>query len=88
MDKCLSLFKVLKGGMKFKWNEECKESFQGLKKNLGHASILSKPKDGKPLFVYFVVSSDVLIREEDNLRFSIFYISKDLLSIEAHHRNM
>ncbi|XP_022843135.1 uncharacterized protein LOC111366655 [Olea europaea var. sylvestris] len=48
-DNSLPFFKVLKQGKKFQWTDECEEAFQGLKKHLGKAPLLSKPKPHESL---------------------------------------
>ncbi|XP_022889049.1 uncharacterized protein LOC111404482 [Olea europaea var. sylvestris] len=81
-DKCLPFFKVLKVGKKFQWNEECEEALQGLKRHLGQAPLLSKPKPGETLQLYLTVSneaiSSVLTREEGppNSPFTIQVLQK------------
>ena len=54
--------------MNFEWTKECEEAFQGLKKFLVTTSVLSKPRNGKLLYVYLSVTekaiSLTLIREE------------------------
>ncbi|XP_022849872.1 uncharacterized protein LOC111371959 [Olea europaea var. sylvestris] len=76
-DKCLPFFKVLKAGKKFQWNEECEEPFQGLKRHLGQAPLLSKLKPEEILQLYLVVSneaiSSVLTREEGTAQLPVYY---------------
>ena len=48
--------------------EECERAFQDLKKFLVEPPVLSKPRDGEPLYIYLSVTektiSSVLVREE------------------------
>lgn len=45
-----------KRGNHFQWTQKCEE--QVLKKYLGQAFILSKPKNGKPLLLYLVMTTE------------------------------
>lgn len=66
-NKCLPFFQQLKGHKKAEWTSECEQAFYQLKQYLGSSSLLSKPEEGKPLFLYLAVSnlvvSSALIRE-------------------------
>ncbi|XP_022891957.1 uncharacterized protein LOC111406817 [Olea europaea var. sylvestris] len=68
---------VLKTGKKFQWNEECEDAFQGLKRHLGQAPLLSKSKPGEILQLYLAVSneaiSSVLTREEGTTQLPVYY---------------
>lgn len=60
-----------------------------LKKHLGEVSLLSKPKSYEPLLLYLAVSDETVIavhvREEETSQLPVYYISKALLSAEAHY---
>ena len=62
-------FCLLKKQVDFKWMEEYERAFQDLKKFLVEPSVLSKPKDGEPLYIYLSVIekaiSSVLVKEEE-----------------------
>ena len=66
--KCLPFFDSLKGNKKFLWDDKCEQAFRVLKEYLGKSSLLSKPVEGEPLFLYLAVLeyavSGELIREE------------------------
>ena len=70
MDKCLLFFDALKGNKRFLWDDKCEQAFRAVKEYLGKP-LLSKPIDGKPLFLYLAVSeyavSRALIREEEKI---------------------
>lgn len=91
-DKSLPFFKILKQGKKFQWTEKCKAAFQALKKHLGKASFLLKPKPRESLLWYLVVSAEtisaVLVKVEKTCQLPVYYISKALLSTEASYPNM
>ena len=88
-DKCLPFYDILRGNKKFEWSEECKNTFQQLKRYLATPPVLAKPVEGEPLFLYIAVSttavSGVLIREECGEQKPIFYISKTLLDAESRY---
>ena len=91
-DKCLPFYDTLKGNKKSEWTEECEKAFQQLKHYLATPTVLAKPVEGKPLFLYIAVSvtavSGVLIREERSEQNPIFYISITLLVAETHYPMM
>ncbi|XP_022891660.1 uncharacterized protein LOC111406473 [Olea europaea var. sylvestris] len=88
-DKSLTFFKVLKQEKKFQWTDEWEEAFQALKKHLGEAPLLSKPKPQESLLLYLAVSNEavsaVIVREENEHQLSVYYVSKALLSAETHY---
>ncbi|XP_022861553.1 uncharacterized protein LOC111381936 [Olea europaea var. sylvestris] len=67
-------------------------TFQILRRYLGQASLLSKPKLGEILQMYLVVSNEaisaVLIREEGTTQLSVYYTSKVLLSSKSRYPDM
>ncbi|XP_074374514.1 uncharacterized protein LOC141714917 [Apium graveolens] len=87
-NKCQEFFKAIKGvGRNFKWTEECEEAFQNIKKHFSSPLILSNPKAGETLILYFAVSdfavSAVLVREEDAIQLPVYYVSKRLADAET-----
>lgn len=69
MDKYITFFKVLKGKNRFQWTVECEEALQTLKKHLGQALLILKPKGCEYLLLYLAVTTKVislvLIRKEE-----------------------
>lgn len=59
-DKYLPFFKVLKGGSKSQWTEECETALQALKKHLGRAPLLSKPRIEELLQLYLTVTTKAI----------------------------
>ena len=86
-EKGHQFFNTLRKSKEFEWTPTYKQVLQDLKKYLTSPSLLSKPKDGEQLFIYLAVSkgtiSTVLIREEDNRQFPVYYVSKSLLDVET-----
>ncbi|CAL2277090.1 unnamed protein product [Prunus armeniaca] len=89
-DKCVPLFKALKGGKHhIAWTLECDQAFQDLKNYIRRAPLLSKPLPGEVLLLYLSVSStaisSVLIRKPEKAELPIFYVSKALQSAELRY---
>ena len=87
MDKFLSFFKTLKKA--FAWTEECETTFQELKHYLSNPPLLSPSKEGEDMFVYLAVSvtavSMALIREENRVQLSVYYVSRAFQGAEAQY---
>ena len=68
-DKCLPFFDSLKGNKRFLWDDKCEQTFRSLKEYLSKPSLLSKPVEGKPLYLYLAVTeyviSGALVREDE-----------------------
>ena len=77
-DKCFPFFKTLKQA--FVWTDECKATFQELKRYLSNPPLLSPSKEGEDLFLYLVVFttavSAALIKEENRIQCPVYYISQ------------
>lgn len=72
-----------------KLTEECEEAFQTIKRYLGDPSMLSKPKEGKNLYVYLAVFehavSSIQFKEENAIQWPIYYVNKPLQSGEVRY---
>ena len=68
------------------------EAFRALKEYLSKLSLLSKPVEGEPLYLYLTVMeytiSGVLVREEDKVQWPVYYISKRLVDAETRYPEM
>ena len=64
-------------------------AFENLKEDLSKLSILSKPLEGETLFLNFAISdhtvNGVLVREDEGVQKSIYYVSKSLVQAETHY---
>ena len=83
-DKCIPFFDVIKKGKRnFEWTSDCEEAFRTLVRHLESPTILWKPIDHEMLYVYLAVSrhaiSTTLVREEDWIQKSVYYVSKRLI---------
>jgi len=79
-DKCLSFFKILRKA--FTWTEECEKAFKKLKEYLINPPLLSRPIEGKILYLYLAVSpsavSSALVREDAGVQKPVYFTSKAL----------
>ena len=92
-DRCKEFFKSIKdAGKTFIWTDECEEAFQKIKEQLGKPPLLAKPVEGETLILYLAVSrhsvSDVLVKEEKDAQFPVYYVSKRLQDAETRYTSM
>ena len=87
MDKCLPFFRTLKKS--FEWMADCQQAFEDLKAYLSSPPLLSPSKPGEELFLYLAISlamvSAALVREEDRVQKSVYYISRALRGAEERY---
>lgn len=73
------IFTYLKKIVEFKWTKECEEVFSKLKNLLLTPLVLTHPKDGTPLFLYFLVTdremSFLLIQEKESSENTIYFFT-------------
>ena len=85
-EKSHAFFEALKNPKDFQCTHKCESSLTELKTYLTTPPLLSKPQDGETLPLYLPVSehaiSAVLVREEGNKQFLVYYVSKSLLDLE------
>ena len=69
--------------------EECETAFQELKHYLSNPPLLSPSKEGEALFLYLAVSvtavSAALIREENKVQLSMYYVSQAFQGAKARY---
>ena len=69
--------------------EECSSAFQKLKEYLSWPSIMSKLEEDEFLFAYIAVASHavslVLVRDDNGLQRTVYYVSKSLHVAEVHY---
>jgi len=92
-DKCIPFFDLIKKGKRnFKWTPEYAEAFDALVQHLATPPILSKPVDHEKLYVYLAVTvhaiSAVMLRKEDRIQCSVYYVSKRLSGAERNHSKL
>ena len=80
---------MLKGSKKFEWTDKCEQAFLVLKEHLGCPPLLLKPIEREKLYLYLDIFEEVvstaLVREEEKVQRSVYYVSKRLLDAEARY---
>ena len=75
-------FCLLKKQTNFEWTEEYERAFQDLKKILIEPLVLSKLRNGEPLYMYLSVTeksiSLVLVKGDQKQQKPVYYVSKAL----------
>jgi hypothetical protein len=88
----LPFFKLLRKETKFDWTEECENALKHLKETLSAPPVLSRPDQGKVLYLYLSVSSDavsaVLIKETTEGQKLVYFTSKALLGPETRYQRI
>ena len=82
-ERCLLFFKILRKVKDFSWSDECRQSFEDLKRYLASPPLLTKSKVGETLYLYLMTLmeavSSILVQEDENrIQRSIYYTSKVL----------
>ncbi|GKV19330.1 hypothetical protein SLEP1_g29608 [Rubroshorea leprosula] len=67
-ERCLPIFKILRGKKNFEWTQDCQKAFEQLKTYLASPPLISKPSPGETLFLYIAATTEAvsaaLIRQE------------------------
>ncbi|XP_016164694.1 uncharacterized protein LOC107607235 [Arachis ipaensis] len=91
-ERAIPFFNLMKKGITFEWTPACEEAFSHFKKILSEPSVLSKPREGEPLYLYLAVTTQaiaaVLVREEDKTQRPIYFISKVLKGAELEYTKL
>ena len=74
------------------WDEKCEQAFRSLKEYLSKLPLVLKPIKGEPLYLCLAVTeyaiSGALVREEDKVEWSVYYVSKRLVDAETRYPEM
>ena len=88
-DRCRPFYLLINKWKGFEWSEECTVAFQQLKEYLSRPPIMSSPAADEVLYTYIAVAphamSLVLIRKDNGLQRSIYYVSKSLHEAEIKY---
>ncbi|KAM1557532.1 hypothetical protein PS1_041495 [Malus domestica] len=92
-DRCAPFFKVLKGSKKYiTWTDECAKALKNLNDYMSKAHLFSKPEVGDTLIIYLYVSasavSSILIQNDGNVEWPVYYVSKTLQDAETRYSNI
>ena len=87
---CEHMFKLLKKGVEFQWDNQCQAAFKKVKEYLRSPPILSSPEPGKPLILYLSVTDTVMgcmlaQEREDDVEKAIYYLSKKMIGSEVKY---
>ena len=93
MDNIRPFFLTLRRANTFGWTDECKKTFEAVKRYLTEPPILSSPKSGKQFYMYLAVSSYVvsviLFRHIQNKeQMPVFYVSKAMVDAKTRYSRM
>ena len=82
----------MKGNKRFLWDDKCEQAFREFKQYLGKLPLILKLVKGEPLFLYLAVLEyavlGALIREEEKVQWSVYYISKRQIDAEIRYLEM
>jgi hypothetical protein len=91
-DRAFQFFASLKKGERFSWTEQCEEVFQRLKKFQASPPILTRPRQGFPLFLYLAVSdnamSSALVQEIEGEEKPVYFVSRTLRGAELRYQKI
>lgn len=87
-DKLCHFFITLRGANIFGWTDECKHTFEAIKRYLVELPILSSPKANEELYMYLAVSNcaiSVMLfwNIQSGEQRLIYYLSKAMLDVET-----
>ena len=88
-DRCRPFYLLINKWKGFKLSKDCTVAFQQLKEYLLRPFIMSSPAADEVLYAYIVLAphvvSLVLIREDNGLQRSVYYVSKSLHKTEIRY---
>ncbi|PKU62093.1 putative mitochondrial protein [Dendrobium catenatum] len=88
--RCQPFSKLMKKDVRFKWDAECQEVFDSIKKYLLNPPILVAPILGKPLILYTTALEESLgallaQNNEEGKENALYYISRRLIGAESRY---
>ncbi|GKV20496.1 hypothetical protein SLEP1_g30616 [Rubroshorea leprosula] len=88
-ERCLPIFKILRGKKNFEWTRDCYKAFEQLKAYLASAPLISKPSPRETLFLYIAATTEAvsaaLIRQEQKRQRPVYFVSKVLQELEKRY---
>ncbi|KAI8568356.1 hypothetical protein RHMOL_Rhmol02G0191700 [Rhododendron molle] len=90
---CEPLFRLLKKGVPFAWDDRCQKAFEAIKANLHKPPVLMLPVTGKPLILYLSVTLSsmgcMLAQEEDDgVERAVYYLNKKMVGPEERYTHL
>ncbi|PKU60192.1 RNA-directed DNA polymerase [Dendrobium catenatum] len=88
--RCQPFSKLMKKDVRFKWDGECQEAFDSIKRYLLNPPILAAPIPGKPLILYTAALEESLgallaQNNEEGKENALYYISRRLIGAESRY---
>ncbi|PKU60022.1 putative mitochondrial protein [Dendrobium catenatum] len=88
--RCQPFSKLMKKDVRFKWDAECQEAFDSIKRYLSNSPILAAPIPGKPLILYTAALEESLgalltQNNEEGKQNALYYISRRLIGAESRY---
>ncbi|GAU20758.1 hypothetical protein TSUD_239520 [Trifolium subterraneum] len=91
-EKACHFFATLRKSERFTWSPECEEAFQKLKVFLASPPILTRPEQGKTLYLYLAVSekalSSALVQEVGGEEKPVYFVSRILRGAETRYKKI
>ena len=88
-DRCRPFYLLTNKWKGFEWSEDYVVAFQQLKDYLSRPPIMSSPEADEVLYAYIAVAphavSLVLIRDDNGIQKSVYYVSKSLHEAEVRY---
>ena len=88
-NRCRPFFRLLHKWKDFHWTKECVVAVEILKQYLSSPPILSRPKKEEVLYAYLSVTnyvvSLVLVRNENGVQRTVYYVSKSLQEAKTRY---
>ncbi|KAH7834736.1 hypothetical protein Vadar_019075 [Vaccinium darrowii] len=90
---CEPMFRLLKKGVPFRWDDKCQKAFDAIKKYLQNPPVLMPPIPGQPLILYLSVTPSamgcMLAQEgEGGSEKAVYYISKKMMGCEERYTSL
>ncbi|GAU38036.1 hypothetical protein TSUD_274380 [Trifolium subterraneum] len=91
-EKACHFFATLRKSERITWSPQCKEAFNKLKVFLASPPILTRPEQGKTLYLYLAVSeralSSALVQEIEGEEKPIYFVSRSLRGAETRYQKI
>ncbi|XP_028549778.1 uncharacterized protein LOC110092989 [Dendrobium catenatum] len=91
--RCQPFAKLMKKDVRFKWDDECQEAFDSIKRYLLSPPILAAPIPGKPLILYTAALEESLgallaQHNKEGKENALYYISRRLIGAEIRYSSI
>ncbi|GAU41814.1 hypothetical protein TSUD_299800 [Trifolium subterraneum] len=91
-EKACHFFATLRKNERLTWSPQCEEAFQKLRVFLASSRILTRPEQGKTLYLYLAVFekalSSTLVQEIEGVEKPIYFVSRTLRGAETRYQKI